>query len=317
MNPGFLTTMLNKFASVATAGYANLMPDALYLMRFFIAIEIVLFGVWYALGKDDGMLGSALRKLTFIFFFIWVLNNIQYLSHTLVLSFGQAGLHAGGNVIPADAIFDPSQIIDFGLVAVRPVFANSSLLSRILSPLDTMGMGWMALFILMAYLFIAINLFVTILEFYIYTVCGTLLVPFILFKPLRYLGERYISGAFAMGIRVMVLAFIIGLSYQTLQSLTLPADPTLRDLALMLGASGAIAFLSWHAPSLAMSLISGAPNLTGGHLFGGATAAYMLGRSAGSLPHRNRRPDKGLEEYKKACVAGNNPIPTRPTIPEA
>jgi len=318
MNPGLLTTLLNDFANTATMGYTHLLPDAFYLLRWFITLEIVLFGIAYALGKE-GITSAAIRKMTFIFFFVWVLNNAQELSRVIVHSFGRAGMVAGGHAAPANIIFDPSRIIDFGFIAVEPVFRNSSVIHRILNPIDAIAMGWISIFILLAFFFIGVNMFLTILEFYIFTVCSVILLPFILFKPTRFLAEKAISGAFAIGIRVMVLSFVIGLSYGTLQSLVLPEDPTLHQLFLMFLASGSIAFLSWHAPSLAMGLVAGSPNMSGMHAGGFAAATgYGLGRIAGHTGQLGHSASQQLahyrETYRKFVAMANEPTLQFPRV---
>ena len=104
MENGILTSMLMEFVSTATLGYSRLMPDAMYLMQFFVALEIVLVGLWWAFGKE-GISVTAIKKLTVIFFFLWILANFQMISRALVSSLGKAGITASGNAIPLSVIF--------------------------------------------------------------------------------------------------------------------------------------------------------------------------------------------------------------------
>lgn len=303
MTSGILTTMLNQFVTTATLGYSALMPDAMYLMQFFVALEVVLVGLWWALGKD-GISVTAIKKLTTIFFFLWVLSNFRTISRAIVASLGQAGIVASGNAIPLSIIFDPSAIVDLGFTATAPVFQNAGgVWSQISSPIDTMIMGWSGVFILLAYFFIAINMFLVVIEFYIFTVCSVLMIPFALFRPTAWLSEKAIGGTFSLGIKVMVLSLVVGLTYNHLQGLAIPPDPEYADLFRMLLSAGFIAFISWHAPSVAAGYLSGSPNLSGGAAAGftavGAAGAVGATRQVSPLMRKS-----GAYAYEKAVSMG-------------
>ena len=104
----------------------------------------------------------------------------------------------------------------------------------------------------------------------------------------------------------MVLGFITSATFPVLNALTLPADPPLGEVFSMMLASLAIAFLMWHARSMATGLLAGSPSLTAGTavgtavgtglaaagmskaLSGGARAAWNLsGQALNSLGSRS------------------------------
>lgn len=271
METGILTSMLNEFVSTVTLGYSSLMPDAMYLMQFFIAIEIVLVGLWWAFGRE-GVSVDAIKKLTTIFLFLWILSNFRMLSRVLVSSLGKAGITASGDTIPISVIFDPSAIVDLGFRACEPVFQNyGGALEALSNPIDSMLMGFTGILVLLSYFFIAINMFLVVIEFYIFTVVSVLFIPFALFRPTSWLAEKAIGGTFSLGIKVMVLSLVIGLSYKFLQKLALPPDPELTHLLRLLFSAGFIAFITWHAPSIAASYFAGSPNLSAGSAAGFAS----------------------------------------------
>ena len=74
MDTGILTTVLNQLAGRLSLGYARILPDALVLMRYLVAIEIVVLGVFWAFGKSD-ITVTAIKKITAIGFFLWVVTG--------------------------------------------------------------------------------------------------------------------------------------------------------------------------------------------------------------------------------------------------
>jgi len=278
INSGILTYILSHIIKATSLGYAEIVPDALDLMKYFIIIDCVMLGIYWSFGKDD-IIMTSIKKIISVGFFLWVINNAHYISRIILKSFGAAGIKAGGSTISLTELLDPSSIIDFGLFAVEPILINiGGAWKAITNPFNTIIIGIGCLFILIAYFMIACNIFLVITEFYLVTVGSTFLIPFIIFNPTRFLGEKAISATFRLAIKFMVLALIIGVTHNVLESLSSDfskiSDPSFRDLFTMLLGTAAIAYLSIHAPSLALSLIDGSPALSSGSLVGfGAAAA--------------------------------------------
>ena len=254
-----LTDILCAFTNAATFGYRALIPDAMYLMKFFITIEIVMLGVHYALASDSNVSVQAIRKCIFIGFYLWLIPNFHEISRQVIESFGSAGLKAGGSTLTKLDLFDPSAIIGYGLDATAPLFKKGGFL---LNPFTMFLMIIGGLFVLAAYFVIAWQLFLTIVEFYIVTVITVILLPFGLFKPLSFLAERAISLCFTLGIKMMIVSFVIAISYKTLVSLTLPLLATFQQVITMFLATGSIALLCWHAPKICFSFVGGSPQLS-------------------------------------------------------
>lgn len=281
MDTGILTTVLNQLAGRLSLGYARMLPDALVLLRYLVAIEIVMLGVFWALGKSD-ITVTAIKKITAIGLFLWIVTGMKTLSHSLIMSFAQAGLVAGGNLITTANLFDPSAIIDMGFKVTKPIFDNIGGFSNIaLHPVNSALQFITGLIGLFAYFLIGWNLFVVIIEFYLFTVCAVILIPFAVFKPTSWLAEKAIGGTFIIGVKLMVLALIVSVAYDIIGSLDL--SPVADDnYAIFCGMSIAcvISYLSWSAPNFAASMLAGGPNLSGTHMVAGAAAAGFAGVSA-------------------------------------
>ena len=304
MDTGILTETLNRFAQCCSLGYAALLPDALHLMNYFVVFEIVALGVFWALGKGD-IAVTAMQKLTVIGFFLFVISNMGSLSQALIKSFAKAGLTAGGGSVSVANLFDPSAIIDFGLQATQPIFASgSSLVNFFVHPFDNIFKGLAGIIIILSYCLIACQLFITIVEFYLFSLCAMMLIPFSVFRPTAWLGERAIGAVFAISIKMMVLGLVISLAYNTLKTLNLPVDCDVKEVCVMMAMSGAIALLCWHAPAIAGHYLSGSPTLAF-HSFVSPAAmiGYYLMRSTSTRHTASRN------QFREASLKGKGSQP--------
>lgn len=312
METGILTSTLNKFGSVISLGYAAVLPDALYLMNYFIVIEIVVLGIFWALGKGD-ILVDAIRKLTLIGFFLFVLSNMQTLTQALLGSFAKVGLNAGGGSVMMADLFDPSKIIDFGLKACKPIIdSRTNFMDFFIVPYDSLIKLFACLIIILSYVLIALQVFITILEFNIFALAGMILIPFSIFKPLSWLGERAIGAIFSISVKMMVLALVISLSYNTLQTLEVPFTFTSEMVLVIMTMSATIALLCWHAPSMAAQFISGSPSLSfqsfAAPMVGGALLAARAIPGAG----QGVQVAQGVNQIKEATSMASKQGPKKP-----
>jgi len=269
MDVNILTNTLTNFLTALSGGYLRLQGDALTLMRYLVVIEIVFFGVFSALGMIN-LPATALKKITLVGLFIWIVQQSPRLSGVLLDSFTQAGILAGGSPITRADILNPSGIIDIGFRSANTIRSHLSLLT----PIDSLLYVVCMCVLLLAFFFIAWNIFLTIVEFYLFTICAVILIPFGVSRATSWLAERAIGGAFTMGFKMMVLSFIVSLSFATITGLILPADPTFEQIISTVCTAGVIALLCWHAPNLLAGYIGGAPSLNVSHVTSGAMSPY-------------------------------------------
>jgi len=131
---------------------------------------------------------------------------------------------------------------------------------------------------------LAVQLFVSVLEFKLTTLAGFVLVPFALWGKTSLLAEKVLGNVVASGIKVLVLAVIVGIGtglFSEFQS-TAGTDPDISEaLAIVLGAI-ALLGLGIFGPGIANGLVSGAPQLGAGSAVG-ATAAGVGLLAAGGI----------------------------------
>ena len=78
------------------------------------------------------------------------------------------------------------------------------------------------LIVVLAFFILAVQLFITILEFKLTTLAGFVLVPFALWGKTAFLAERVLGNVISSGIKVMVLAVIVGIGSTFFSQFTSP-----------------------------------------------------------------------------------------------
>lgn len=265
LDPGIITSLLNAFAFVLTGGFGRLMPEALSLLGKLAILELILVATW-AWMSDDNVVWTLLLKLCWICGFVFLVSQWPMLVRVVMESFIQAGLVGAGGVLTMQDFTNPAQIARFGLDVTAVLFAQLSRLSGFAAiyglPLMIVD-GFVSLGIVIAFFLMAIQVFITFIEFYLVSMLALILVPFGVFRHTTFIAEKGIGTVIAFGIKLMVLAAIMNSMQPILQSIRLTsANPGLNETLSLLLAAWACALLAWHAPGVAAGMIAGAPTLT-------------------------------------------------------
>ncbi len=143
---------------------------------------------------------------------------------------------------------------------------------------------------LLAFFILAIQLFITLIEFKLTTLAGFVLIPFGLFGKTAFMAERVLGNVISSGIKVLVLAVIIGIGSTLFSQFTAGfggVTPTIDEAMAVVLAALSLLGLGIFGPGIANGIVSGGPQLGAGAAArggvtaaGGAATAYSLG-SAG------------------------------------
>lgn len=255
-----LTTTLTNFVGVFQGGYSRLQPIVNGLLAALAGIDIVLIGFWWALGGGE-RLSEVIKKVLFLGFWLWFTTSFQSNAKVFVESLINAGLTAGGQSGGYNLLLDPSRIAGYGLTATEQ-------LAKALDDISITDLGDMFVFgvsyvlIMAAFLIMAIQTFMAVLEYYVITAVAGVLVPWALLPQTKFLAEKAIGAVVSAGIKLMVLAFIMAVTNPVLASIHFSGpEIKLNELWSVLLTTSAISFLAWHAPSLAAGLLAGSPSL--------------------------------------------------------
>src|ERR1700676_1599884 len=302
---GILTTLLNAFLAVFSAGPGHLAPAAARLLFLMAGIELTLAGIWWVL-KGENVLVGLIQKTLLLCLFSFFVANWTTLINTVLDGFVWVGFTAGGSSPAAGAalIKDPSSVIGQAFVVTQPIENEVNSLSWY-SIGSLILLGWAYIFTILAFFMLAIQVFITYLEFYLVAALSLILVPFGVFKHTAFIAERAFGSVVSFGVKLMVLSFIIAAASPVLTAITLPAVPTLQQAYMVMLAAMAIAFLSWHAPGIAAGMISGGPSLTAGSA-AGFVASSALGALAGAAAASSaaRSTAAGTLSATKAAASG-------------
>lgn len=283
MNPGILTQTLNHFLTVFGAGWSNLQPAINWLTGALLSIEIVMLGLWWALGGGEQLVG-VMKKILYLGIWMWIVRSFPTLADAFVKSLIHAGQLAGGGGGPS--LFDPSKIIEYGLTTTAPLVDKMStigiteIVNGIILALTYIG-------IMLAYILIAWQIFYAVLEFNLLAAVVGIFLPFGFLEQTKFLAEKAIGAIVSSGIKLMVLAFIMAVIEPTLSTLTFSSGLTFTEIWSALLTVGAVAFLAWNAPGIAAGLLAGSPSLSAGtavqNALVGGTGVALAGMGAYGL----------------------------------
>ena len=273
-----IDTFLATFIAYIDSGFGLLAGDVAYLTTTLIAIDITLAGLFWALSQNSDVIAGLIKKVLYVGFFAFVIGNFSLLANIVFDSFAQLGVTAGGGTMTAADLLRPGFIAGVGFDAAQPLLAE---ISDMLGPISffhnfimiaVMFIAWAI--IMVAFFVLAVQLFITILEFKLTTLAGFVLVPFALWNKSAFLAERVLGNVITSGIKLMVLAVIIGIGSTLFASVT-DAFRTGDDvtLAQVMGTVLAAIVFFWmgiFAPGVASGLITGAPQLGAGSAAGAA-----------------------------------------------
>jgi type IV secretion system protein TrbL len=138
--------------------------------------------------------------------------------------------------------------------------------------------------VLLAFFILAIQLFVTLIEFKLSTLAGFVLIPFGLFGKTAFMAERVLGNVISSGIKVLVLAVIIGIGSTLFSEFTRGfggVTPTIDDAMAIVLAALSLVGLGIFGPGIASGLVSGGPQLGAGAVMGTGLAVGGAAFAAG------------------------------------
>ncbi|MET3759485.1 P-type conjugative transfer protein TrbL [Sphingomonas sp. UYEF23] len=278
---------LADFIRYIDSGFGLLGGDVGFLTATLIGIDITLAGLFWALGGEQDVIGRFIKKILYVGAFAFIINRFSTLADIVFRSFASAGITAGGGGISADDLLKPGRLAGTGFTAAWPLLQQISDLSGPVGfftnfvTIAVLLIAW-ALTII-TFFILAVQVFVTILEFKLTALAGFVLVPFALWNRTSFLAERVLGNVVSSGIKVMVLAVIIGISSNFFTEFATAAqgEPDIaRALSLVL-ASLTLFGLGIFGPSIASGLLSGAPQLGAGAALGTTVGAAGIAALAG------------------------------------
>ena len=280
---GVIDHFLEVFTRYIDGGFGLLGGEVGLIATTLIVIDVTLAALFWSWGADDDIMARLVKKTLFVGVFAYLISNWNNLARIIFESFAGLGLKASGTGFAVSDLMRPGKVAQTGLDAGRPLLDSISNLMGYWSFFENfiqiacMFFAWAL--VLLAFFILAIQLFVTLIEFKLTTLAGFVLIPFGLFGKSAFMAERVLGNVISSGIKVLVLAVIIGIGSTLFSEFTSGFGgntPSIDDAMAIVLAALSLLGLGIFGPGIANGLISGGPQL-------GAGAAIGTGLAAGGV----------------------------------
>ena len=281
-NLDVIDQFMQTFIRYIDSGFGLLNGDVAALSTILIAIDVTIAGLFWAMDGQGNMLGALIKKILYVGAFAFIINNFSALATIIFNSFSGLGLQATGRGLTAQDLLRPGKLAGTGFQAAWPLLHQAgqyigftSLFSHAVAILVLL-FAWAI--VILSFFILAVQLFITVLEFKLTTLAGFVLVPFALWNKTSFLAERVLGNVVASGIKVMVLAVIVGIGttfFGQFVNALKGHEPSLSDAMALALASLALFGLGIFGPGIATGLVAGAPQLGAGAAIG--TGAALVG----------------------------------------
>ena len=284
---------LDTFSRYIDSGFGLLHGEVTFLTATLIVIDMTLAGLFWAMshatGQGEDMIAKLIRKVLYVGAFAYIIGNFNWLAGIVFRSFAGLGLTASGSTLSMENFLQPGRLAKVGIDAGAPILKQIGDMAGFpevlvnITPIVVMFLAW--LIVLLCFFVLAIQLFITLIEFKLTTLAGFVLVPFALWNKTAFLAEKVLGNVVSSGIKVLVLAVIVGIGSGLFAEFQVqPAEPSIDHSVVVMLASLTLLALGIFGPGIATGLVSGGPQLGAGAMagaaLGAAGAAVAVGAAA-------------------------------------
>jgi len=290
MHTTILDTITAAFVDALQTGAGALAQYSLPLLGVFALIAFyVQVGPLVASGGAGvgDALASILLTAVKTGVFYWLLVNLNAIATAAFLTFLQWGITPTGGGISAASFLAPAKVMDVGFALGKPIreFTNSWVSWAGVwnwPMLLTYSLAFYA--IILSFMFIALHLMMTIIEYNMAALVGTVLIPWGVLQPTAFFTEFSLGWLTGGLVRILVTAGMVGIAvplFTLVQFKTTGGgDPTFYS-AVVCGVTSVIfAILSWVVPGRAAAIAGRGVSLA---LHGGTIVAGAAGAGRGVL----------------------------------
>ncbi len=285
---GVIDNFLGVFTSYIDSGFGLLGGEVAFIASTLIVIDVTLAALFWAWGGDEDIIARLVKKTLFVGVFAYLIGNWNSLAQIVFDSFAGLGLQASGTGFSVADLMRPGRVAQTGLDAGRPLLQAIAELSGYWAFFENFIQIICLLFawalVLLAFFILAVQLFVTLIEFKLTTLAGFVLIPFGLFGKSAFMAERVLGNVISSGIKILVLAVIIGIGSTLFGEFTAGfggEQPTIDDAMAIVLAALSLLGLGIFGPGIANGIVSGGPQLGAGAAVGTGLAVAGAGVAAG------------------------------------
>ena len=273
---------LDTFSRYIDSGFGLLQGEVAFLTATLIVIDMTMAGLFWAMGhatgQADDVIAKLIRKVLYVGAFAYIIGNFNWLASIVFRSFAGLGLTASGSTLSMENFLQPGHLAKTGIDAGAPILEQIGDMAGFpevfvnIDPIVVMFFAWFT--VILCFFVLAIQLFITLIEFKLTTLAGFVLVPFALWNKTSFLAEKVMGNVVSSGIKVLVLAVIVGIGSGLFAEFqTVPDEPSIDHALVVMLASLAMLALGIFGPGIATGLVSGGPQLGAGAMAGATVGA--------------------------------------------
>ncbi|OQP80499.1 P-type conjugative transfer protein TrbL [Xanthomonas phaseoli pv. syngonii LMG 9055] len=273
---------LDTFSRYIDSGLGLLQGEVAFLTATLIVIDMTIAGLYWAMshatGQGEDVIAKLLRKVLYVGAFAYIIGNFNWLASIVFRSFAGLGITATGSAITMENFLQPGRLAKTGIDAGAPILDQIGDMAGFpevfvnLDPIVVLFIAWLV--VILCFFVLAVQLFITLIEFKLTTLAGFVLIPFALWNKTSFLAEKVLGNVVSSGIKVLVLAVIVGIGSGLFAEFQVhPDEPSIDHALVIMLASLTLLALGIFGPGIATGLVSGAPQLGAGAMAGAAVGA--------------------------------------------
>ncbi|WP_395420597.1 P-type conjugative transfer protein TrbL [Pseudomonas aeruginosa] len=282
---------LDTFSRYIDSGFGLLQGEVAFLTATLIVIDMTIAGLYWAMshatGQGEDVIAKLLRKVLYVGAFAYIIGNFNWLASIVFRSFAGLGITATGSAITMENFLQPGRLAKTGIDAAAPILDQIGDMAGFpevfvnLDPIVVLFIAWLV--VILCFFVLAVQLFITLIEFKLTTLAGFVLIPFALWNKTSFLAEKVLGNVVSSGIKVLVLAVIVGIGSGLFAEFQVhPDEPSIDHALVVMLASLALLALGIFGPGIATGLVSGAPQLGAGAMAVAAVGAVGTGVAIGA-----------------------------------
>lgn len=299
-NSGFLDSLLLLFETKSVDGIGYLLPHALWLL---VILGVLQLTTTWTLYEGDTRVRELLNLVFKVGVAAFLVYNFGKIAMLVFQSFQHAGFVAAGPT--AEGLSTPSSIVDRGINVCGRIWyyitnnvplgeagnsffdaagnyipqeeAKSRDIMEIVASVPQMLLVLLCGLVMMASFFwIAFQIMLTQIEFYLFLIIGMFLIPFMVLRHTAFLSQKVWSGLVQYSVKIMALAFIVGLIGNVLNDIMIVKDADIKTLLTGVLGVGTMALLTAMVPQVIAGMVSGGAG-------GGMQASQFKQMAAGAV----------------------------------
>jgi len=308
------SSILDEYKGLQNGWITKLLGAAQRLFFLLAGIEVAWSFTLLAIEKADfqALTATIVRKIMWIgIFYAILLYGVTPAGGGWIPAIINSFQILGQNASTVGPL-GPSAIVGFGVNMAIDLLASLKAANFLTAFASSMALVFCAVVIFIAYLAVAIQFVVAMVESYLVIGAGVIFLGFGGSRWTAAYVERYIAYAVSVGMKILVLYLLVGAGMTLSQGWIVVAknaatsiDPARTGFDL---AAAAVMFLCvcWMSPKISSAMLGGVASMSGGDLAGVGMGVGMAAVGAGVLATGYAaRGSDALTKVKEAVAAGS------------